>query len=69
MSCRSRLYPEDEEPDRSTPGIYIDKECFPGIFGGEIHCVITVTNVGETPSDPIDIYDAATSAGPGAAAA
>jgi uncharacterized repeat protein (TIGR01451 family) len=58
-------YPEDTPPDLSTPGIYIDKECFPGIIGGEIHCVITLTNVGETPSDPIDLYDAATAFGGG----
>ena len=58
-------YPEDTPPDLSTPGIYIDKECFPGIIGGEIHCVITLTNVGETLSDPIDLYDAATAFGGG----
>ena len=59
-------YPPDEEPDLSEPGIDIDKECYPGIFGGELHCEITVTNVGETPSDPIDLYDAATLiSGPG----
>ncbi len=63
-------YPPDEEPDLSEPGIYIDKECYPGIFGGELHCEITVTNVGETPSDPIDLYDAATLiSGPGAGGA
>ena len=58
-------YPEDTPPDLSTPGIYIDKECFPGIIGGEIHCEITVTNVGETLSDPIDLYDVATAFGGG----
>ncbi len=63
-------YPPDTEPDLSEPGIYIDKECYPGIFGSEIHCEITLTNVGETPSDPIDLYDAATIlAGPGAGGA
>ena len=58
-------YPEDTPPALSTPGIYIDKECFPGIIGGEIHCVITLTNVGETLSDPIELYDAATAFGGG----
>ena len=53
-------YPDDEEPDLSQPGIYIDKECYPGIFGDELHCEITVTNVGETLAGPIDLYDAAT---------
>ena len=66
----SPLYPPDEAPDLSEPGIYIDKECYPGIFGGELHCEITVTNVGETLSDPIDLYDAATLiSGPGAGGA
>jgi hypothetical protein len=60
-------YPEDTPPDLSTPGIYIDKECFPGIIGAEIHCVITLTNVGETLSDAIDLYDAATMFGGGGA--
>ncbi|MGH6833453.1 MAG: hypothetical protein ACRECM_10625, partial [Methyloceanibacter sp.] len=56
---------EPEEPEG--PGIFIDKLCGPAIFGGEIHCTITVTNIGETPSDPIDIWDAATIlSGPGA---
>ena len=69
-SRRSRPIPPDTPPDLSEPGIYIDKECFPGIFGGEIHCEITVTNVGETLSDPIDLYDAATIlSGPARAAA
>jgi uncharacterized repeat protein (TIGR01451 family) len=58
-------YPEDTPPDLSEPGIYIDKECFPGIIGGEIHCVITLTNVGETPSDPIDMFDSAIAFGGG----
>ena len=60
--------PEPEEPEEHVgPGIFIDKLCGPAIFGGEIHCTITVTNVGETPSDPIDIWDAATIlSGPGA---
>ncbi len=63
-------FPPDEEADLSEPGIYIDKECYPGIFGDEIHCEITLTNVGETPSDPIDLYDAATLiSGPGAGGA
>ena len=66
--------PEPEEPEEpeeleelAGPGIFIDKICEPAIFGGEIHCIITVTNIGETPSDPIDIWDAATIlSGPGA---
>ena len=45
-------YPDDEEPDLSEPGIYIDKECYPGIFGDELHCEITVTNVGENSVGP-----------------
>ncbi len=56
---------EEEEPEG--PGIFIDKVCEPAIFGGEIHCIITVTNIGETLSDPVDIWDAATIlSGPGA---
>ncbi len=52
------------------PGIYIDKECYPGLFGTEIRCEITVTNVGQTLSDPIDLWDAATIlSGPGAGGA
>ncbi len=66
-SRRPRSILRTRSADLSEPGIYIDKECYPGIFGGEIHCEITVTNVGETPSDPIDLYDAATLlSGPGA---
>ena len=61
-------YPPLPEPEEHVgPGIFIDKLCGPAIFGGEIHCTITVTNIGETPSDPIDIWDAATIlSGPGA---
>jgi hypothetical protein len=61
-------YPPLPEPEPHVgPGIFIDKLCDPAIFGGEIHCTITVTNIGETPSDPIDIWDAATIlSGPGA---
>jgi uncharacterized repeat protein (TIGR01451 family) len=65
-------YPPLPEPTPvpTEPGIYIDKECFPGLFGTEIHCEITVTNVGETLSDPIDLWDAATILeGPGAGGA
>ena len=63
-------YPPDPAPDLSEPGIYIDKECYPGIFGTEIRCEITVTNVGETLSDAIDLWDAATIlSGPGAGGA
>jgi hypothetical protein len=60
--------PEPEEPEEHVgPGIFIDKLCGPAIFGGEIHCTITVTNIGETLSDPVDIWDAATIlSGPGA---
>ncbi|MGH6803379.1 MAG: hypothetical protein ACREC3_08425 [Methyloceanibacter sp.] len=61
-------YPPLPEPEEHVgPGIFIDKLCGPGIFGGEIHCIITVTNIGETLSDAIDIWDAATIlTGPGA---
>ena len=49
------------------PDIFINKVCNPGIFGGEIHCTISVTNIGETPSGPINLWDAATIlTGPGA---
>ena len=61
LSARSR------PQDHSEPGIFIDKVCYPGIFGSEIRCEITVTNVGETLSDAIDLWDAATIlSGPGA---
>ena len=61
-------YPPLPEPEEHVgPGIFIDKLCGPAIFGGEIHCIITVTNIGETPSEPIDLFDAATIlSGPGA---
>ena len=60
-------YPPLPEPEEVGPGIFIDKICEPAIFGGEIHCIITVTNIGETLSDPVDIWDAATIlSGPGA---
>jgi hypothetical protein len=61
-------YPPLPEPTpHEGPGIYIDKICDPEIFGGEIHCTITVTNIGETLSDAMDIWDAATIIeGPGA---
>ena len=61
-------YPPLPEPTPPVgPGIFIDKVCGPAIFGGEIHCIITVTNIGETLSGPIDIWDAATIlSGPGA---
>jgi hypothetical protein len=61
-------YPPLPEPEEHVgPGIFIDKICEPAIFGGEIHCIITVTNIGETLSDPVEIWDAATIlSGPGA---
>jgi hypothetical protein len=61
-------YPPLPEPTpHGGPGIFIDKLCEPAVFGGEIHCTITVTNIGETLSDAIDIWDAATIlSGPGA---
>ncbi|MGE3528744.1 MAG: hypothetical protein AB7G54_04870, partial [Methyloceanibacter sp.] len=61
-------YPPLPEPVPPVgPGIFIDKLCDPDIFGGEIHCIITVTNIGETPSDAIELWDAATIlSGPGA---
>ncbi|HXG78386.1 MAG TPA: hypothetical protein VNJ31_03475 [Methyloceanibacter sp.] len=64
-------YPPLPEPVPPTaPGIYIDKVCYPGIFGEVIHCIITVTNIGTTLSGPVDIWDAATIlTGPGAGGA
>jgi uncharacterized repeat protein (TIGR01451 family) len=61
-------YPPLPEPVPPVgPGIFIDKVCGPDLFGGEIHCIITVTNIGVTPSDAIDLWDAATIiSGPGA---
>ncbi|KAB2910850.1 MAG: hypothetical protein K8F92_19005 [Hyphomicrobium sp.] len=60
--------PEPREP--VGPGIYIDKECYPGPIGGNIHCRIRVINVGTTLSEPISITDAATIlTGPGAGGA
>ena len=51
--------PEPAPVPPTEPGIYIDKECYPGIFGTEIICEITVTNIGQTLSDAIDLWDAA----------
>ena len=52
-------------------GIWIKKECLPSPFGGIIHCIITVTNSGDTmPDAPVTFLDAATIlAGPGAGGA
>ena len=52
-------------------GIWIKKECLPSPFGGDIHCLITVTNSGDTILDaPVAFFDAATIlAGPGAGGA
>jgi hypothetical protein len=52
-------------------GIWIKKECLPAPFGALIHCLITVTNSGDTILDaPVSFYDAATIlAGPGAGGA
>ena len=59
-----------DEPGYDEPGIYIDKICEPGIFGAEIHCEITLTNIGETLSEAIDLWDAGTIlTGPGAGGA
>jgi len=64
-------FAEGEEPeDYGVPGLYIDKVCEPGIFGGEIRCKITIINIGETLSDAVDLWDAATILnGPGAGGA
>jgi len=54
-------------PPAKVPGLYIEKECFPGLFGGKITCRIRVTNIGLDPWAPVTLADATTIlAGPGA---
>ncbi len=58
-------------PTPPGPGVWIEKQCAPAAFGGQVHCVITVTNSGSTlPDAPVSFFDAATIlAGPGAGGA
>ena len=75
--CDSKVVDVPETPVTPIPypmptpvdgGIWIKKECLPSPFGGIIHCLITVTNSGDTILDaPVSFFDAATIlAGPGA---
>ncbi len=78
--CDSKIAEVPETPVTPVPypvptpvegGIWIKKECLPAPFGGLIHCLITVTNSGDTILDgPVSFFDAATIlAGPGAGGA
>jgi hypothetical protein len=77
--CDSKVVDVPETPVSPIPypmptpvdgGIWIKKECLPSPFGGVIHCLITVTNSGDTILDaPVSFFDAATIlAGPAPAA-
>ncbi len=52
--------PVSPEPPEKIPGMYIQKECFPGLIGGVITCRISVTNIGLDPWSPVTISDTST---------